>query len=234
MRTTTMFLTVTTLGLAGLLSAACGSKSSAPAGSTSPSATSTGAGGMTSSTGTGGAAASSSSSTGAGGSTSLDCKTYCTTIMKNCTMMNAQYTSQASCEGTCAAFPKGTANDMMGDTLGCRNYHAGTPAMSMPAMHCAHAGPGGGGVCGTSFCAAFCEIEAKACPFGAMAAYADLASCKTACGMFAKASGSYNALDVDKNDDFCRMYHLTVAATDATSAMTHCAHTKAVSTQCTK
>jgi hypothetical protein len=232
MRIHTMFLALTSLGLAGVFSAACGSKTDAPAGGTTATTATTGTGGTTTSTGTGGTT---TATTGTGGSmATLDCASYCSTIMKNCTGNNAQYSSEAACKGTCAAFPPGALSDMAGDTLGCRLYHAGAPAAGMPAMHCSHAGPGGGGVCGTSFCDAFCEIEAKVCPFGAMAPYADLAACKTGCGKFMKASGTYNVLDTDKNTDFCRMYHLTVAATDAASAMTHCAHTKEVSTACTK
>ncbi len=33
---------------------------------------------------------------------------------------------------------------MEGDTLGCRLYHGGAPAITDPVLHCPHAGPTGG------------------------------------------------------------------------------------------
>jgi hypothetical protein len=37
---------------------------------------------------------------------------------------------------------------MSGNTLGCRIYHGGAPAVMDAATHCPHAGPSGAGVCG--------------------------------------------------------------------------------------
>src|SRR5262245_30207367 len=72
-----------------------------------------------------------------------DCATYCTAIQANCTTTNAQYPDPAHCMAACAAFDVGTTGQTSGNTLGCRIYHAGMPAMTDPATHCKHAGPGG-------------------------------------------------------------------------------------------
>src|SRR5262245_39850472 len=58
--------------------------------------------------------------------TPVDCATYCTTITANCTGTDAQYTDAADCMTQCTAagWAAGTAADAMGNTLGCRIYHA--------------------------------------------------------------------------------------------------------------
>lgn len=103
----------------------------------------------------------------------LDCPTYCTEVMTNCTAANAQYADMQHCLGSCAAFVVGTSKvtDATGDTLGCRIYHAGAPAMSDAPLHCPHAGPGGEklnvsppGYCsGGDLCANFCALQIKTC-----------------------------------------------------------------------
>ena len=84
---------------------------------------------------------------GSGGTSSaLSCDAYCTTVMANCTAANSQYADTAACKSACAPWPAGTASDQSGATLGCHTYHAGA-AKSDPGIHCAHAGPTGGGIC---------------------------------------------------------------------------------------
>ena len=53
-------------------------------------------------------------------------------------------------------------SDQAGNTLGCRNYHA-EMAKTDATTHCVHAGPSGGGVCGTP-CEGFCTIVVPICP----------------------------------------------------------------------
>src|SRR5690349_15017466 len=89
---------------------------------------------------------------------SPSCMTYCTDIQAHCMGANAQYPTMEQCLGTCAKFPVGNINDTSGNTLGCRQYHAGGPSQSMPEMHCFHAGPGGSGADGvTSQCGSDCD-----------------------------------------------------------------------------
>lgn len=86
------------------------------------------------------------------GAGTSDCGTYCSSIMAICTGDNAQYASAADCMAQCTelSWPAGTAGATSGNTLACRTYHAGAARdMMMPAVHCPHAGPTGGGVCGS-------------------------------------------------------------------------------------
>lgn len=160
-----------------------------------------------------------------GGGAALDCNTYCDAITANCTAANAQYSSKESCMGACAAFPVGAAADTSGNTLGCRTYHSGAAAMDA-ATHCVHAGPGGAGACGSN-CEGFCAIAVATCP----TEHPDEATCMTTCMGFADTE-PFDAGDVAGDTLACRLYHLSVAATDAASAMTHCAHTAAMSAPC--
>jgi hypothetical protein len=79
------------------------------------------------------------------------CNTYCTQMTTVCVGANAQYNDMADCMAYCSAarWPAGDPGAMAGDNLNCRVYHVGAAAMSAPAFHCPHAGPNGGGVCGT-------------------------------------------------------------------------------------
>src|SRR5438477_13103000 len=90
------------------------------------------------------------------GSAALSCMNYCTTIMGACTGANAQYDTMADCVASCAHYPVGTAADQMGNTLGCRTYHA-MAAQTAASTHCIHAGPSGAGLCGTP-CEGFCSL----------------------------------------------------------------------------
>jgi len=79
------------------------------------------------------------------------CAFYCAQIMMNCTGANTQYTSADECVSYCngARWTPGTPGETENNTLACRIYHGGVPAMMMPGTHCPHAGPTGDGVCGS-------------------------------------------------------------------------------------
>lgn len=111
---------------------------------------------------------------------------------------------------------------MSGDTLGCRAYHAGA-AKADGALHCPHAGPSGDGACGMT-CDGFCDIAVATCK----TEWPDKTACMTACAALPKAGMKYNTSMTAGNTIECRLYHLSVAATDAASAGTHCPHTAAV------
>ncbi len=225
MRTTTLgiFFSATCL----LVAAACSSKdTAAPASTSTGTATTSGGGGMTSTTGTGGTTSSAGGATsGGGGAVAQTCDAYCALITKNCTDMNAQYSSNDACVKSCAAFPPGMAADMAGNTLGCRIYHAGAAAADA-GTHCVHAGPGGAGLCGAN-CDGFCTIAAKACT-ATNKQFADDTACQTACKGF-KDMVKYNSTVTTGNSLACRLYHLTVATTDPG---THCPHIVANSPVC--
>jgi hypothetical protein len=157
---------------------------------------------------------------GSGSAGTPDCATYCTKIQANCTAANAQYSSSADCMASCSHFTVGMAADTSGNTLGCRVYHAGN-AMTDPTTHCVHAGPGGGGVCGTP-CEGFCSLVTAECP----TQYPSASTCATECAAYAQ-DPAYSASQTSGDTLACRLYHATAASTDPT---THCPHTAMVTT----
>ena len=164
---------------------------------------------------------------GDGNTDELTCANYCTSIMANCTGANQQYSSAAECMSSCAHAPVGLVADTSGNTLGCRSYHAGMPAMTGPDLHCRHAGPGGDGACGDN-CLGFCTLVMGACT-GANAQYGgNLSMCMTACAAFAT-TPAYNSMQTSGNTFACRLYHATVAS--GNPAM-HCAHVGASGGPC--
>ncbi|MCY1057477.1 hypothetical protein [Nannocystis sp. SCPEA4] len=74
------------------------------------------------------------------------CADYCTDYLANCTDDLNSYNDEADCLDQCGHWYPGTAADTVGDTVGCRLYHAGV-ALTDAETHCPHAGPGGAGVC---------------------------------------------------------------------------------------
>ncbi len=155
----------------------------------------------------------------AGGGTPT-CDAYCSLITKNCAADNAQYIDNDTCLKMCAKMDVGKAADTTGDTLGCRSYHAGA-ASGDAKLHCPHAGPYGGGMCGASRCDDFCKLAISICGGVSGATFADNAACLTECK-------SENADPTKKEIDSsavgftaCTQYHLEAASKDTA---THCGH----------
>jgi hypothetical protein len=158
-----------------------------------------------------------------------ECEAYCTQMMATCVAgsANQQYSTYAQCLSVCAAFPAtGTRTplDTTGDTIQCRMYHAlvaGTDSTTTTA-HCPHAGPTGGGQCGTP-CDAYCDVIQAACgTSGTDSQFSSTATCLTSCAAYAT-SGTFDDSTGDTLQ--CRMYHATVAlAGDTTAKTTHCPH----------
>jgi len=91
-----------------------------------------------------------------------DCTSYCGGIMAACEGANAQFASATDCTKTCMQYGLGPLGDTNASTLGCRVYHAEL-ARTDPAMHCQHAGPSGGSICGGK-CDAACDLIPALCP----------------------------------------------------------------------
>lgn len=93
-----------------------------------------------------------------GGPQGISCQNYCAAIAANCTGANQQYPSNQACLATCNnnRMLAGAAGETNTATLACRQYHALVAATDQ-ATHCPHAGPSGGGQCG-SRCEAFCRF----------------------------------------------------------------------------
>lgn len=161
------------------------------------------------------------------GDSDLSCDSYCTSIMANCSGTNQQFGSMEQCMSSCSHYPVGKAEDTTGNTLGCRTYHAGSPAKNVPAEHCIHAGPGGAGPCGSN-CEGFCTLVLGSCT-GANAQYGgDMNTCMAACSGFA-VMPLYSTSQTSGNTLSCRLYHASVASE---MPDTHCAHTAVTSAPC--
>lgn len=189
--------------------------------------TSTGAttGGASATTSTTGAPTTGDGTTGTTGVDETRCSMYCQDIMANCTGPVAQYPSLDSCLNICATFRPGDPDDVSGNSFACRVYHTGAAATDA-ATHCVHAGPSGGGACGDN-CQGFCSIATAICP----AEHPDPDACLTECMGFPDTE-PFDTGDAGGNTLACRLYHLTVAATDDASAATHCPHTVTASPPC--
>jgi len=140
--------------------------------------------------------------------------------MAACTTVT-QYSSYAACVAICAAFPTTgsvTPLDTISDTVQCRNYHA-LVAPADQTTHCPHAGPSGGGQCGTT-CDGYCDIIQLACgTTGTNSQYASTSACLTSCA--AMTAGTFG--DTTGNTLACRAYHAGVALSSGL-ATTHCPH----------
>ncbi|OGQ09969.1 MAG: hypothetical protein A2138_20810 [Deltaproteobacteria bacterium RBG_16_71_12] len=148
--------------------------------------------------------------------TTPDCAAYCASVTANCSGGAAQYESEAACVEFCNAnnltWGTGTTADAAGNTLGCRQYHAGAAAND---DHCLHAGPTGGSVCGT-YCDVYCDAAMGNCT-DANAQYGDRDSCLAACAII-PAGGEVNTPSGDSVQ--CRLFHLGAAKGDPAG---HCA-----------
>lgn len=166
------------------------------------------------------------SGTDSGDNEAVSCANYCTKVMARCTGPNAQYADQAECERMCAKLPLGSAGDTQGNTVACRQYHAGnTPSDT----HCPHAGPYGGGVCG-SRCESFCAIDLATClgdagiPDGGLG-FSTNAECLGECQGWNATDPSTPSGPTIGNTLACREYHLRAAnGAGAASVPTHCPH----------
>jgi hypothetical protein len=69
------------------------------------------------------------------------CEVYCDLMDANCSGQPAEYTDSAACLSACQSFSAdGQIKDDMGDTVQCRIFHAGVPAMLNAETACGHAG----------------------------------------------------------------------------------------------
>lgn len=153
---------------------------------------------------------------GGGGGEAPDvptCEAYCGLLADNCTGDLAVYPTPETCQAACEAMPVGDIADVSGNTVGCRQYHAGAAAGD-PNTHCPHAGPGGAGYCGAD-CESFCSLASGICP----GAYGDEETCLAACDGYASVP-PFNANQKTGNTIECRLYHVSVAGLDDM----HCGH----------
>jgi hypothetical protein len=172
---------------------------------------------------------------------------HCDTIMTACTGAKAQYNTMTDCMSSITAFPN-TLNDARStngaNDQGCRQYHTQAAASGLGDIHCTHGGPSGQNVCGGAngtrdswnFIAnnAACKAVANLSIWGAAVKAAfDNWKRDDIIAVMPTTSGTANYTTAATGDnDFCRIYHCTVAAAGTPSALTHCEHCGIQSSQC--
>jgi hypothetical protein len=171
-----------------------------------------------------------------GGGGPATCAGYCAAIMQNCTGKDQEYVRVETCLEMCKHFEPGILGDMSNDSLECRNYHAHVAADD-PDLHCRHAGPLGGGTCGTNVCNPYCALVSALCGSMMPPPYPSESACKTSCmGFTYLDQGDAGDLTFTAQSDTlnCRIYHLESAydPTNNAAASTHCPHTGVVSAPC--
>ena len=175
--------------------------------------------------------------------TDISCDHYCTLIQTACTGDLQEYLSKDVCMTMCPVFDLGTPGEQSNNSLSCRQYHANA-ARSAPQIHCHHAGPLGGQVCGTDPCLAYCLLDQGIC---GTVAYPNVSTCQQTCagtvdgGADAESPMGYQIVPdageiaIESGDSFnCRLYHLEAASNPATPMATtiHCPHTARQSDTC--
>ena len=153
------------------------------------------------------------------------CGTYCELIGDHCDGSLAQYSGALVCEATCGVMELGSPEDTLGNTVGCRTFHA-VLAAEQPDGHCRHAGPAGDGTCGAN-CENFCALALEVCT-GGLAAYADADTCIAECNAY-DPEPPFTSDTVDADTFACRMHHVTLAAAQPE---VHCGHIGPVSPVC--
>lgn len=135
---------------------------------------------------------------------SASCAEYCDSIMATCTGELAQYKFMPTCLASCALFPAGEEGADSGDSVACRLTHVALAAEEADP-HCRHAGPSGGGVCGTP-CDAYCDLVMAVCDL-----YADDAECMEVCSGFPDTA--LYSIEENRGDTVqCRVFHSTMAS----------------------
>lgn len=82
-------------------------------------------------------------SAGGGGVCGADpCNLYCDLVLAHCTGDNLVYANRQECLSTCALMTPGSHGDwrfdLQIDSIACRLWHAGPPAMTEAQVHCKH------------------------------------------------------------------------------------------------
>ncbi|MEZ4469038.1 MAG: hypothetical protein R3F43_32550 [bacterium] len=140
------------------------------------------------------------------------CEVYCGLMAQNC---GGYYADEATCMSACGVMPTdGAPNATDGNSLQCRIYHASFPAAADGALHCPHAMPEGGNVCGDK-CEVYCDFMETNCA----GSFPNHEVCMGSCALFPAdaAPGS-----TDGNSLQCRTYHASFPA--AADGALHCPH----------
>jgi hypothetical protein len=167
-----------------------------------------------------GGAGSSGETGGTGGSDEASCATYCDALEANCTGEFAQFVSRTTCLEYCKLLPVGSSSDEIGNTMHCRLNQAELAGNTAePGQHCAEAGPGGHGICGSN-CEAYCVVLEQACEPVFQDEFLGRPDCNSKCGEIPDVERFQTGID-SGNSVQCRLWHLSAATLDPS---THCGH----------
>jgi len=163
-----------------------------------------------------------------------DATHYCTNLQyqcgeftdsKNVLHHNTQFATLAQCMATAAGMPMDGDSQATNanNSLGCREYHS-QASRADPNTHCQHAGPSGGGVCGTQRAAWAHMLAAAPCNDSHVNSFFGLVNSSVVDALvppgFSSTVPYSTTYDTSMNTQACRIYHLGVASTDTS----HCAH----------
>lgn len=149
----------------------------------------------------------------------LSCESYCEIYAVSCKDFS-EYDNTQACLDQCGQWPVGTADEIKGDSLGCRTYHVEVAGMVDANVHCPHAGPNGAGECvdpAAPTCADYCAEYFKNCVDDLDLYDGDMDSCMTQCATWYP--GFSGQMDGDTVG--CREYHAGAAFGDP---VVHCPH----------
>jgi len=157
------------------------------------------------------------------------CTSYCNTIGVCTAAPVQQYPSTSQCNSYCLqgiVYEQPSTNPSLSDTLTCRNYHAGLAAAPNASLttHCPHAGPSGGGVCGSN-CQAYCGAMNAFCGGANLNSQDNIltySTCMSLCGDLPVDSQKYSTSVTGSDSIMCRLYHVANNAINIPN--THCPH----------
>lgn len=158
------------------------------------------------------------------------CAEYCKIEMVACDGALKQYVDEQQCLDVCATFEPGNNADQVGNTVGCRRYHAFSATLAAD-MHCSHSGPTGDGHCGdhgqvkdghTGNCESYCSLLAAACPAEFTAEMGTAAQCMLECVQLDEAApdSKYSLANAAKSTGLsCRILQTASAFADPTACL---------------
>lgn len=149
----------------------------------------------------------------------LECAEYCGIYMEACVDFT-EYANDQECMDQCGQWPVGAAEDVGGDSLGCRTYHATVASSADPDVHCPHAGPSGAMTCTAAdapTCADYCDTYFDSCTDD-LNVYVDMDDCLAQCAPWYPGTVG----DVAGNTIGCRTYHAGAPAVGDPDL--HCPH----------
>lgn len=156
------------------------------------------------------------------------CVDYCRVVMTACTGALQVYDNSSECQAVCAKLPKGNITDKLGEnSIGCRTYHSYN-AIIDAKTHCPHAGPGGAGVCDSSYCEAYCTLINAGCSNqpGFSAQYnGSAAGCLQKCNQGVPTDPNGYSIASTGDNVQCRIVHASkaIAAAGTSAVATDCA-----------